>query len=83
MLEQVVLQVPAGKPLLLKLALQPTPDDFDPARDIAAGAAKLEKLGVQKRLKEVQRHMKQLGTGKVPPEIIQEYMQLQNKLKNK
>ena len=82
-LEQTALRVPQSKPLLVKLALQPTPDDFDPARDIAACAAKLEQIGVQKRLKEVQRQMKQLGAGNVPPEIIQEYMQLQTKLKHK
>lgn len=65
----------------VKLAMLPTPMDFEPHRDIAAGVAKLKQTSVQKRLKEVQRQMKQLGAGNVPPELIKEYMLLQTKLK--
>lgn len=71
---------PHGKEFV-KLAMLSTPTDFEPHRDIAACTAKLKQAGVQKRLKEVQRQMKQLGAGNVPPELIQEYMQLQTKLK--
>ena len=71
---------PHGKEFV-KLAMLPTPTDFEPHRDIAACTVKLKETGIQKRLKEVQRQMKQLGAGNVPPELIQEYMQLQTKLK--
>ena len=66
---------------LIKLAMLQTPEDFEPKRDIAACAAKLKQTGVQKRLKEVQQRMKQLGAGNVPPDLIKEYMLLQTKLK--
>ena len=72
---------PEQKNELVKLAMLQTPADFNPARDIAACVAKLEQAGLHKRLEAVKRQMKQLGAGKVPPEIIQKYMQLQNKLK--
>ena len=73
--------LPQQKNELVKLALLPTPDDFNPARDIAACAAKLEQAGIQKQLQAVTRQMKEYGTGNVPPEVFQTYMQLQRKLK--
>ena len=73
--------VPEQKKELVKLAMLQTPEDFDPVRDITACTAKLEQAGLHKRLQAVKRQMKQLGAGNVPPEIIQKYMQLQNKLK--
>ncbi len=79
--ELAVQYAPEQKNEFMKLAILQTPEDFDPARDIAAGAAKLEKAGLQKRLETVQRQMKQLGAGNVPQEVIQKYMQLQTKLK--
>ena len=72
---------PEQKNTLVRLAMLQAPADLDPARDIAACAARLEQAGVQKRLEAVKRQMKQLGAGNVPPEVIQNYMQLQNKLK--
>lgn len=72
---------PEQKNEFVKLALLQTPADFNPARDIAACAAKLESSGLHKRLEAVKRQMKQLGAGNVPPDVIQTYMQLQNKLK--
>ena len=73
--------LPQHKNEIIKLALLPAPDDFDPARDIAACAAKLEQAGIQKKLQAVTRQMKTYGTGNVPPEVFQAYMQLQQKLK--
>ncbi len=73
--------LPGQKNEIIKLALLPTPKDFDPARDIAACAAKLEQAGIQKELQAVTRQMKTYGTGQVPPEVFQTYMQLQRKLK--
>ncbi len=73
--------LPGQKNEIVKLALLSVPDDFDPARDIAACAAKLEQAGIQKKLQAVTRQMKEYGTGNVPPEVFQTYMQLQRKLK--
>ena len=72
---------PGLKNELVKLALLQPPADFDPARDIAACAAKLEQAGLHKRLETIKRQMKQLGAGNVPPEVFKKYMQLQHKLK--
>ncbi len=79
--EQAGASVPSLAQELVKLALVPTPPDFEPQRDISAGVARVKQNGVQKRLKEVQRQMKALGAGNVPPEMIQEFMLLQTKLK--
>ncbi len=79
--ERTAQALPQQKNELVKLALLPTPDDFNPARDIAACAAKLEQTGIQKQLQAVTRQMKEYGTGNVPPEVFQTYMQLQRKLK--
>lgn len=73
--------VPAQKGEFVKLALLQTPEDFDPARDIAACAAKLQQSGLHKQLQAVRRQMKQLGAGNVPPEVFKKYIELQNKLK--
>ena len=74
-------QIPQFQNDLVKLALQEPPADFDAQRDVRACVEKLTHAGLNKRLKEVQAHMKRLGAGNVPPEMIQEYMQLQTKLK--
>ena len=79
--ERAAQKVPEYKTELVKLAMLQAPADFDPARDIAACAAKLEQAGLHKRLEAVRRQMKQLGAGNVPQEVFQKYMQLQNKLK--
>jgi len=80
--EQTAQALPQQRNEIVKLALLPTPDDFDPARDIAACAAKLEKTGLQKQLQKLTLQMKSYGTGNVPPDVFQTYMQLQQKLKN-
>ena len=79
--ELTALALPQQKNEIAKLALLQTPSDFNPARDIAACAAKLEQAGIQKKLQTVTRQMKTYGTGNVPPEVFQTYMQLQQKLK--
>ena len=79
--EQTAQALPQQKNEIVKLALLPTPDDFDPARDIAACAAKLEKTGLQRQLQRLTQQMKTYGTGNVPPDVFQTYMQLQQKLK--
>ena len=79
--EQTAQALPQQKNQIVKLALLPTPDDFDPARDIAACAAKLEKTGLQKQLAHLTQQMKTYGAGNVPPDVFQTYMQLQQKLK--
>ncbi len=79
--EQTAQALPQQKNEIVKLALLPTPDDFNPARDIAACAAKLEKTGLQKQLQRLTQQMKTYGTGNVPPDVFQTYMQLQQKLK--
>ncbi len=66
---------------IVKLAMVQPPKDFQPQQDMAACAMRVKQNGVQKRLKEVQQQMKKLGAGNVPPELIQEYMTLQTKLK--
>ena len=78
---QVAALVPEKKNELIKLAMQEPPADFDAPRDIAACAQRLQQAAYHKRMKEVQAQMKRLGAGNVPPEMIQEYMQLQQKLK--
>lgn len=79
--EQTALALPQQKNEIIKLALLQTPNDFDPARDIAACAAKLEQAGLQKQLHAVTQQMKTYGTGNVPPDVFKHYMQLQQKLK--
>ena len=79
--EQTAQALPQQKNEIVKLALLPTPDDFDPARDIAACAAKLEQTGLQRQLQKLTQQMKSYGTGNVPPDVFQTYMQLQQKLK--
>ena len=79
--EQTAQALPQHKNEIVKLALLPTPDDFNPARDIAACAAKLEKTGLQRQLQHLTQQMKTYGTGNVPPDVFQAYMQLQQKLK--
>ena len=81
LVQRVTLQAPQLQSELIKLTLQDTPADFDAPRDIAACVRRLKEAGLQKRLKEVQAQMKRLGAGNVPPQMIQEYMQLQTKLK--
>ena len=73
--------LPQQQSKIAKLALLPTPPDFDPARDIAACAAKLEQAGLQRELQAVTQQMKTYGTGQVPPEVFETYLQLQRKLK--
>ena len=79
--EQTARELPAQKNEIVKLALLPTPDDFNPARDIAACAAKLEQAGIQRQLQQLTQQMKKYGTGQVPPDVFQAYLQLQQKLK--
>lgn len=79
--DQAAQCMPAYKNEIIRLALLPTPDDFQPARDIAACAAQLEQAGLQHKLQDVTRQMKAYATGNVPPEVFQTYMQLQQKLK--
>lgn len=72
---------PEQKNEIIKLALLPVPADFEPARDIAFCAAKLAATGINKQLKQIKQKMKTYGTGAVPPEVFQQYVALQNKLK--
>jgi DNA primase len=72
---------PASEKEFIRLSLLTVPADFDPARDIAAGAAKLVRAGLQKQMETVKKQMKQYDTGNVPPAVFQQYVQLQNKLK--
>lgn len=72
---------PEQKNEISKLALLPVPADFEPARDIASCAAKLAATGLDKQLKQIKQKMKTYGTGNVPPEVFQQYVTLQNKLK--
>ncbi len=81
LIERAVQREPDYKNELVKLSLQELPADFDASRDLAACVAKLKQVGWHKQLREVQARMKRLGAGNVPPEMIQEYMQLQTKLK--
>lgn len=81
LLDRATSGVPSLGKELVKLALIQPPQDFQPQRDIQTCAERLKQNGVQKRLKDVQRQMKSLGAGNVPPEIIREYMLLQTKLK--
>lgn len=81
LVEKASANVPSLSGEIIKLALVQAPADFQPQRDITACAAKVKQNGVQKRLKDVQRQMKALGAGNVPPELIKEYMLLQTKLK--
>lgn len=78
---QAAAYAPELKNAIVRLALFQPPEEADPARDIAACAAKLANAGLHKRLEEVKRQMKRLGAGNVPQELFQEYMQLQTKLK--
>ena len=72
---------PEQKKEIIKLALLPVPADFEPARDIGACAAKLVTTGLNKQLKQIKQKMKIYGTGDVPPEVFQQYVAIQNKLK--
>ncbi|WP_428074319.1 DNA primase [Candidatus Avelusimicrobium luingense] len=81
LVEQVKAEVPSLAQEIIKLAMLQIPPDFQPQRDIKTCVARVKQNGVQKRLKEVQQKMKSLGAGNVPPELIQEYMSLQTKLK--
>jgi len=72
---------PEQKNEIIKLALLQVPADFEPARDIASCAAKLVAAGINKQLKQIKQKMKAYGTGNVPPEVFQQYVALQNKLK--
>ncbi len=79
--DQTAQLLPQQKNEIIKLALLPTPDDFDPARDIAACVGKLEQAGIQKKLQQITQKMKTYGTGEVPPEVFGQYVALQQKLK--
>ena len=79
--QRVIALRPAQEKEIFKLVMLQLPEDFEPQRDIAAGAARLKQTGIQKRLKEVQRQMKTLGAGNVPQELIKEYKALYTKLK--
>lgn len=81
LVDKVSAAVPSLASEVIKLALTQAPVDFQPQRDVAACAARVKQNGVQKRLKDVQRQMKALGAGNVPPELFKEYMSLQTKLK--
>ena len=81
LIEQTAQALPTQKNEIVKLALLPTPDDFDPARDITACAAKLEQAGLQRQLQKLTQQMKSYGTGNVPPDVFQTNMQLKQKLK--
>ena len=81
LVDRVVTQRPHQQKEIFKLVMLQLPEDFEPQRDIAAGAARLKQTGIQKRLKEVQRQMKTLGAGNVPASLIEEYKALYTKLK--
>lgn len=81
LLDRTVQLCPRQEKEIVKLAMLQLPEDFEPKRDITSCVFKLKQTGVQKRLKEVQHQMKQLGAGNVPPDLIKEYMLLQTKLK--
>ena len=81
LVDKVSAAVPSLASEVIKLALTQAPVDFQPQRDVAACAARVKQNGVQKRLEDVQRQMKALGAGNVPPELFKEYMSLQTKLK--
>ena len=79
--EQTAQALPEQKNEIIKLALLPTPSDFNPARDIAACAAKLEQDALHQQVRAVTQQMKSYGTGQVPAEVFKHYMQLKQKLK--
>ena len=81
LVDKVITLAPACEKEIVRLAMLPAPQDFQPQRDITAGTVKLKQNGIQKKLKDVQQQMKKLGAGNVPPEMIKEYMLLQSKLK--
>lgn len=72
---------PVYKNELIRLTMLPVPADFDPARDIAACAAKLTVAGLHKEMESVRKKMKQYASGTVPQEVFTQYVTLQNKLK--
>ena len=80
--EQTINNAPGLKNEVIKLSLVPIPEDFSPERDIEECASKIAKAGVQKQLAALQHKMKTLGSGNVPQDMVQLYMQLQKKLKN-
>ena len=80
--EQTINNAPGLKNEIIKLSLVPIPEDFSPERDIEECASKIAKAGVQKQLAALQHKMKTLGSGNVPHDMVQLYMQLQKKLKN-
>jgi len=81
LVQQAAQQVPEKKNELFKLALRSLPAEAEATTALALCVKQLQKNGLQRQLKAVQQQMKQLGAGNVPPELFQQYMQLQTKLK--
>ena len=72
---------PAFQKEIIRLTMLPVPADLDPARDLAACAAKLTAAGLHKEMEAVRKQMKQYPSGAVPQEVFTQYVTLQQKLK--
>lgn len=71
----------ALKKQLVRYSLAGVPENFDAQRDIAACVVKLEQTGLRKKMARVRNEMKKYPAGQVPAGILQQYADLQKKLK--
>lgn len=80
--ERVCAVAPAHTRQAIRLSVTELPEDFEPQRDIAACQKAVEKEALQRRLNAVRQQIKKAGAGQVPADLLQQMLQLQNKLKN-
>lgn len=80
--ERVCALAPAHTQLAIRLSVTELPKDFQAQRDIAAAAKAVEKEALQRQLAAVRQQIKTAGAGQVPAALLQQMLQLQNKLKN-
>lgn len=80
--ERVCALAPAQTQLAIRLSVTELPKDFQAARDIPTCKKAVEKEALQRQLNAVRQQIKTAGAGQVPPELLQQMAQLQNKLKN-
>ncbi len=81
-IDRVCVLAPEQHKLAVRLCMQDLPGEFQPERDIAACRKTVEKEALQRRLNAIRQQIKTAGAGQVPPELLQQMTQLQNKLKN-
>ncbi len=80
--DRVCALAPQHAKLAIRLYMSELPKDFQAQRDIASCYKAVEKEALQRQLAAIRQQIKTAGTGNVPAQLLQQMLQLQNKLKN-